>query len=202
MKRFLILAACLALSTVQSFPQNTPEYRTNAELFEELLSRVSRTLFETLASDHPVAVNVHYPQYDWFVKHRVVEILQGAGYTVSAGSGNTEDLQIVDIGVESLVIEYGKQYGGTFFGTLMVERRAIAAFSIALMIDGTEEIYRSDLSVQEDIPVGQIDSVENPSLPFTMSTRPSGSLLDRVLGPVVIISVTAAIIYLFFSVRS
>lgn len=159
-------------------------------------------VFTEIERGSSVTLSVHLPEYDWFVKHRLTDMLEKEQITVFSGGQEITAPAMLEIGVEKLQIHYGKTYGGTFFGTRMVERTAVAIFSVGLTVNGEESVVRRDGTIRDDIPVKYLSAVENAALPFTRAAHPGGTALDRFLGPAVILSVTAAVVYLFFSVRS
>jgi hypothetical protein len=192
---------CVFVCGSFTFGQNIP-VRTNVEIIDELISVMMMPVFTEIEGGSAVSLSVRFPEYDWFVRHRLAVMLENEGFTVYTGNQVNEVVAALEIGVEKLTIRYGKTYGGGLWGTRMVERSAAAVFSVGLTVGGEESVIRRDGTIRDDIPVKYINAVENNALPFTRDVHPGGTVLDRFIAPAIILSVTAAVVYLFFSVRS
>jgi len=150
-----------------------------------------------------VVVTVKFPDYEWFIRHRIVDILTESGFSV-AGIGDTEtgEYYTLEVGVERFDVTYSDVKRRSFLGSRVMTRQADGVFSFRINGPDRERILRISESVSDVIPYGRQDAVENRALPFTQAALPGGSLTERYLGPAVIIAATGVVVYLFFSVRS
>jgi hypothetical protein len=177
--------------------------KSNAELLYTVIERSIRQLAENLPENSPVIVQVHYPEYEWFLRHRAIEVLTNMGYTVSGYAEEIDDdRRMVEIGVERFGISYSDVKRRSLFGSRTITRNAEGVFSIRITGGTAERVSRISESIHDVIPYRKRADVENPALPFTHAELPSGSLIERYLGPAVIVAATGMVVYLFFSVRS
>lgn len=151
----------------------------------------------------PVTVSVKFPEYEWFFRHRAVEVLANMGYPVS---GNREDVNggyyTIEIGIEKFGIRYTDIKRRSLFGARVMTRHADGEFSFRITGGTGERVVRVSESVSDVIPYGKRDEIENHALPFTRAELPGGSLTERYVGPAIIVAAAGMVVYLFFSVRS
>jgi hypothetical protein len=175
---------------------------TNAELLQEVLAVSLEPVYEQLPPGVSVSLDVRFPEFDWFISHRLTELLRANGYTVLANDLQNEAAYRIEAGVEHFSIQYTGSYRRSLFGGRMLERIARSTISFRMEGGGNQSVVRTDESVRSDIPYSMRNTVESPALPFTQAYLPAGSLVERYVGPAFIVAVTGAVIYLFFSVRS
>jgi hypothetical protein len=196
-----VLFLCAFLYTVPVSAQH--ETKSNAELLDTVIERSVRQLSENLPGNSPVIVQVHFPEYEWFLRHRAIEVLTDMGYTVTGFTDEIDDdRRIVEIGVERFGINYSDIKRRSLFGSRTVTRTAEGVFSFRINDGTAERVIRISESIRDIIPYRKRADLENPALPFTHAELPSGSLIERYLGPAVIVAATGMVVYLFFSVRS
>lgn len=195
---------CVLLSGVILQAQDgVKDVKSNAELFHTLVGQSIDAVRNHLPADSPVRVVVHFPDYDWFVYHRIVEVLRDQGYVIDGNDEGTDRrLYTIEAGVEDLRIRYTDVRKRWLLGSRILTRRADASFSFRIRGDGREEIVRTTETLSDTIPYALRNEVENPVLPFTQGELPSGSVMERYVGPAVVLAVTGVVVYLFFSVRS
>jgi hypothetical protein len=196
----LLIPVTLLLFAVQLNGQE--ETVTNAELLQEVLAVSLEPVYEQLPPGAAVSLDVRFPEFDWFILHRLTELLRGNGYTVLANDLPGEAVYRIEAGVENFSIQYTGSYRRSLFGGRMLERIARSTISYRMEGEGNQSVIRTDESIRSDIPYSMRNTVESPALPFTRAYLPAGSFVERYVGPAFIVAVTGAVIYLFFSVRS
>jgi hypothetical protein len=198
---FAAVVVGLLLPVAQVFAQEG--LQTNAEMLHKVLDKSVLDLAEHLRVDMPIAVQVRYPGYDWFIRHRIVETLTGSGYRVAGNGADAGAGQLtLDVGVERLGVRYSDLRRPSMFRSRVMTRRAEAVLSIQLSGEEKVIVVRSSESIIDTVPYSSRAEIENAALPFTVADPPSGSAVERYLGPAVILAATGIVIYLFFSVRS
>ncbi len=192
---------CTVFLSGTVYAQN--ELRTNADLLHDVIVKSVGQLAGELPGASQVVVSVQFPDYAWFIRHRVIETLSASGFSVAGNKVEADTgYYSIEMGVERFGIRYSDARKRSLFGSRIVTRQAEGVFSFRITGDSSENILRFSETISDVIPVGQRDEVENQALPFTQAGLPGGSMTERYLGPAVIVAATGIVVYLFFSVRS
>jgi hypothetical protein len=179
------------------------DIRPNTELLHLVIQNSIEKLIPNLPEGAPVVVAVHFPGYEWFIYHRIIEILADSGYSVSHNmQDENTTATFLEVGVEGFGIDYTSGKRGSLFRAKRISRRATGVFSFRVTYGNSEQVIRVSEQVSDTIPYSKREEVENRALPFTQGDVPDGSITDRYLGPAVIITATGIVVYLFFSIRS
>jgi hypothetical protein len=102
-------------------------------------------------------------------------------------------------------VTYVNVGGSALFGSSRLERRIAVDMSIAVTQRPGGKVLFADILSEENrdtIEAEWTDRLENPALRFTRGDRPSGSLFENIVEPLVILSSAAVLVYLLFTVRS
>jgi len=194
-----ILCVLLYANAAQSQDETIP----NTELLHKVIENSILQLEEVLPPNADISLDVKFPEYDWFVRHRSIEVLNSLGYSVGGNNENDQnEFYIVEMGVEQIGIRYDDVRRRSLFRSRIMTRSADAVFSFRIIGGGKDRVVRVSESISDEIAYSRHREVENPALPFTQAPLPGGSLTERFLGPAVIVAATGVVVYLFFSVRS
>lgn len=106
---------------------------------------------------------------------------------------------VISYSLEKATINYPVMFRDGFLGKHMVQRTA--------RLEGTyfspsEGYKKFNISFSDSVAVNEIRSLENEALPFTKGELPSEPFFSGILEPVAAITTAAAIIVLYFTVRS
>ncbi len=179
------------------------ELRSNTELLHQVIEKSIDQLTGVLPENAHVTVIVKFPEYEWFIHHRVVDVLTKSGFSIAGiREDETSDYYTLEVGVERFGVTYSNAKRQSLFGSRVMTRQVHGIFSFRINGGEKERVLRISESVTDVIPYGKQEDVENRALPFTQADLPGGSLTERYLGPAVIIAATGIVVYLFFSVRS
>lgn len=196
-----MIVLCAAVLPGTAIAQN--ELQPNAVLLHDVIVRSADRIAGELPENSRVIVSVRYDDYAWFIHHRFVEALSAAGLTVTGEADETPaGFYRIEMGVERFGMRYASSGRRSLFGTRRMTRYAEGSFSFRIAGNDGERVVRFSESISNVIPAGKRDEVENQSLPFTQAELPGGSVIERYLGPAVIVAATGVVVYLFFSVRS
>jgi len=114
-----------------------------------------------------------------------------------------EELSIphVNIVIESAGVEYGEMFRDGWFGTHYVQRYC-TLYGNYLQSFSAEGKREFEYSIVDTVKVEDIKSLENESFPFTKGKIPPEPFLSGLAEPLIAIGIAAAVVILFFSVRS
>ena len=107
----------------------------------------------------------------------------------------------VNIVIESVSVNYGEVFKDGLFGSFYTTRQlSLKGHYLQTFSDfGKQEFY---ITYSDSILVDQISELENASFPFTQGQIPSEPFLSGLAEPILAIGTAAAMVILFFSVRS
>jgi hypothetical protein len=204
LKNYLIYAAAISLIMIYAERLRAQDdLPTNTKLFHALIEASMEEVAGYIDPDLPVSVSVHFTGYDWFIRHRMVNILQEAGFSVmETGQDPAEGITALEAGIEYMGVRYSGLKRRSFLGKRVMTRSVESVITFRISGSGGERILRTAEEIVDTIPFDSKANIENPALPFTSGELPGGSMTEKYLGPAVIITVTGAVVYLFFSVRS
>ena len=107
----------------------------------------------------------------------------------------------VNIVIESASVNYGEVFKDGWLGSYYTNRQlSLKGNYLQTFSDfGKQEFY---ITYSDSILVDQISELENASFPFTQGQIPSEPFLSGLAEPILAIGTAAAMVILFFSVRS
>ncbi len=107
----------------------------------------------------------------------------------------------VNIVIESASVNYGEVFKDGWFGSYYTNRQlTLKGNYLQTFSDNGKQDF--NLVYSDSILVDQIGELENASFPFTQGQIPSEPFLSGLAEPILAIGTAAAMVILFFSVRS
>ena len=107
----------------------------------------------------------------------------------------------VNIVIESASVNYGEVFKDGWFGSYYTNRQlSLKGNYLQTFSDKGKQNF--NLVYSDSILVDQIGELENASFPFTQGQIPSEPFLSGLVEPILAIGTAAAMVILFFSVRS
>jgi hypothetical protein len=107
----------------------------------------------------------------------------------------------VDIVMEGAGVEYGEMFRDGWFGTHYIQRYS-TIFGNYLQTFSESGKIEFEFTVADTVKVDDLKFIENESFPFTKGTIPSEPFLSGFAEPLIAIGTAAAVIVIFFTVRS
>lgn len=107
----------------------------------------------------------------------------------------------VDIVMEGAGVEYGEMFRDGWFGTHYIQRYS-TIFGNYLQTFSESGKREFELTMIDTVKVEDLKFIENDSFPFTKGTTPSEPFLSGFAEPLIAIGTAAAVIVIFFTVRS
>jgi hypothetical protein len=123
------------------------------------------------------------------------------GYEILNQPPDELNIPVVDIVLEGAGVEYGEIYRDGWFGTHFMPRHSAVFGNYFQSFSETGKI-KFEFSTIDTVKVEDIKFLENESFPFTQSNIPPEPFLSGLAEPLIAIGVAAAIIVVFFTVRS
>lgn len=111
------------------------------------------------------------------------------------------NIPTINIVIEGAGVEYGEIFRDGWFGTHFLPRRA-AIFGNYFQSFSDKGKENFEIAAVDTIKVEDIKELENESFPFTQANIPPEPFLSGIAEPLIAIGTAAAIIILFFSIRS
>ncbi len=102
--------------------------------------------------------------------------------------------------IEQSVVKYSNLEKQGFFGDYTIERNFFLQGSFLFTNDVAEENFK--YTFKDTIFYSEIEEVENAQLQFTQGLKKDSFSINGIWEPIIVLSLAATVIYLFFSVRS
>jgi hypothetical protein len=103
--------------------------------------------------------------------------------------------------MEGAGVEYGEMFRDGWFGTHYIQRYSTIFGNYLNTFSDTGK-QEFEITLVDTVKVDDIKFIENESFPFTQGTTPSESFLSGFAEPLIAIGTAAAVIVIFFTVRS
>ncbi len=103
--------------------------------------------------------------------------------------------------MEGAGVEYGEMFRDGWFGTHYIQRYS-TIFGNYLQTFSESGKREFEITKVDTVKVEDLKYLENDSYPFTKGTIPSEPFLSGFAEPLIAIGVAAAVIVIFFTVRS
>lgn len=164
-----------------------------APVADALAARGTESLFITVEGGH---------EGGWLVVQSITELLSGKGIGVTAERTDRTGSQLM-VRPMQLGVVYGAIERSWFLGSRRMPRSAVCSLSISLVDEnGTVvDTWRTEGLVQDTVSPDDQQLFEHRTELWANDTVPEGSG-NKVLEPVVVTGVVAALIYLFYSSRA
>ncbi|MBX2975231.1 MAG: hypothetical protein KF721_03790 [Ignavibacteriaceae bacterium] len=152
----------------------------------ELLSLNAKYFTNSLAGEYSIFANFVSAKFDELGLKRQRQITETPN---------------VNFNVNRITVSYSSPEKRGFFGDYFIERTVLVEGSFLF---DSDKIKNENFSVSktDTISYGTIASIEENSLPFTKGNVPEPPQFSSLIEPIIVLTSAAAIVYLFFSVRS
>jgi hypothetical protein len=192
----------LFLSSLLFIVNLYPQSSTNLEQFYSLTDSLTKQIIIELPDDQDRILLTQNlgEQYSLFSNHIKTAFIKNSTEILDIPM---EELSIphVNIVIENAGVEYGEMFRDGWFGAHYVQRYC-SLYGNYLQSFSAEGKKEFEYSIVDTVKVEDIKSLENESFPFTKGKIPSEPFLSGIAEPIIAIGIAAAVVILFFSVRS
>jgi len=200
----LLFPFWLFLSSLFFVPNLYPQSPTNLEQFYSLTDSLTNQVFNELPDDQDKILLTQNlgEQYSLFSNHIKTAFIK-SGIEISSSHNSELSLQLhhfVNIVIEGATVEYGEMFRDGWFGAHHVKRKC--TLSGNFLHSYSEGMKNFNFSLSDTVKVEDIKILENESFPFTKGKIPPEPFLSGIAEPIIAIGIAAAVVILFFSVRS
>jgi hypothetical protein len=194
---FLLLILFLLAS-----PEVESQTKTNLDVFYSLTdSLVDQINLEIPSSEKKILLTLNLGHSYSLFSNSIKERFRQNGKEILEQPPDELNVPHIDIVMEGAGVEYGDMFRDGWFGTHYIQRYA-AIFGNYLQ--SFSETGKRDFEITrlDTVKVEDLKSLENESFPFTKGGIPSEPFLSGFAEPLIAIGTAAAVIVLFFTVRS
>jgi hypothetical protein len=179
-----------------------PQSSTNLEQFYSLTDSVAEQVNNELPDEQDkiqLSQNLG-EQYSLFSNHIKTAFIKNGKevFDFPQEEMNTPHVNIV---IEGAGVEYGEMFRDGWFGAHYVQRYC-ALYGNYLQTFSVEGKKKFEFSIIDTVKVEDIKFLENESFAFTKGKIPPEPFLSGIVEPLIAIGTAAAVVILFFSVRS
>ena len=175
---------------------------TNLDVFYSLTdSLVDQINFEIPSSEKKILLTLNLGQNYSLFSNSIKERFRKNGKEILEQPPDELNIPHVDIVMEGAGVEYGEMFRDGWFGTHYIQRYS-TIFGNYLQTFSESGKREFEITQIDTIKVDDLKSLENDSFPFTKGTVPSEPFLSGFAEPLIAIGTAAAVIVLFFTVRS
>jgi len=175
---------------------------TNLEVFYSLTdSLVDQINFEIPSNENKVLLTLNLGQSYSLFSNSIKERFRRSGKEILEQPPDELNIPHVDIVMEGAGVEYGEMFRDGWFGTHYIQRYS-TIFGNYLQTFSESGKREFEITRIDTVKVDDIKFLENDSFPFTKGTTPSEPFLSGFAEPLIAIGTAAAVIVIFFTVRS
>jgi hypothetical protein len=176
--------------------------KTNLEVFYSLTdSLVDQINSELPSNENKIRLTLNLGQNYSLFSNNIKEKFRKSGKEILEQPPNELNIPHVDIVLEGAGVEYGEMFRDGWFGTHYIQRYS-SIFGNYLQTFSASEKREFEITKVDTVKVEDLNFLENDSYPFTKGTIPSEPFLSGFAEPLIAIGVAAAVIVIFFTVRS
>ena len=198
LKLFLFLIAFTLSSGFELHSQSL----TNLDVFYSLTdSLVDQISLQIPSDEKDILLELNLGQSYSLFSNNIIERFKENGKEIYFQSSDVTKILRVDIVMEGAGVEYGEMFRDGFFGTHYVQRYS-AIYGNYLISSSPEGKQDFEITLLDTVTVEDINSLENPSYPFTQAAVPPEPFISGLAEPVIAIGTAALVIVLFFTIRS
>lgn len=175
---------------------------SNLDIFFRLTDSVVVSLVRKLPqSEKTVYLKTSMNNSYSVFENKIISLLKDSGKTVLTVPDTSGPA--VSLAFEEAKVYYPDMFRDGFFGPFMVKREVLLKGNYIISLNGRVTDTRNFKYRNEDT-VGQNDlkTLENSAYPFTRGEMPPEPVFSSLLEPVIALGTAAAVIYLFFTIRS
>ena len=194
---FLLLILFLLIS-----PEAESQTKTNLDVFYSLTdSLVDQIDSEIPSSEKKILLTLNLGQSYSLFSNSIKERFRKSGKETLEQPPDDLNIPHVDIVMEGAGVEYGEMFRDGWFGTHYIQRYS-TIFGNYLNTFSETGMKEFEITWTDTVKVDDIKFIENDSFPFTKGTTPSEPFLSGIAEPLIAIGTAAAVIVIFFTVRS
>ena len=176
--------------------------KTNLEIFYSLAdSIVDNIVKEIPSSEKKLVLKLNLGESYSLFSNTIISEFRKNGKEIFEYSNDSTTLPYVNIVMEGAGVEYGEVFRDGWFGTHYVQRYSII-FGNYLQTSSGDQKKEFEITTVDTVKVEDIKYLENDSFPFTKGSIPPEPFLSGVAEPIIAIGTTAAVVVLFFIIRS
>ena len=179
-----------------------PQTKTNLQVLYSLNDSLVKQILENIPQNNDkIILTLNLGEsYSLFSNHiKNVFINNGKEiFTILQEELNLPEINIV---LEEAGVQYGEMDRDGWFGDYYVPRMLLIKGNY-LNTSSNKGLQQFIISAIDTVNVEELELLENNSFPFTKGNIPAEPFLSSVWEPIIAIGVAAAVILLFFSVRS
>ena len=176
--------------------------KSNLDVFYSLTdSLVDQINLEIPSSENKVLLTLNLGQSYSLFSNSIKERFRRSGKEILEQPPDELNIPHVDIVMEGAGVEYGEMFRDGWFGTHYIQRYS-TIFGNYLQTFSESGKREFEITRIDTVKVDDIKFLENDSFPFTKGTIPSEPFLSGFAEPLIAIGTAAAVIVIFFTVRS
>lgn len=176
--------------------------KTNLEMFYSLTdSLVDQINFELPSTEKKILLTLNLGQNYSLFSNNIKEKFRKSGKEILEQPPDELNFPHVDIVLEGAGVEYGEMFRDGWFGTHYIQRYS-TIFGNYLQTFSESGKREFEITKVDTVKVEDLKYLENDSYPFTNGTIPSEPFLSGFAEPLIAIGTAAAVIVIFFTVRS
>ena len=194
----ILVLITLNLLTDNSYCQT----KTNLEVFYSLSDTlVDKIVKEIPSSEKKLVLKLNLGESYSLFSNEIISEFKKDGKEIVESSLDSGNYTFVDIVMEGAGIEYGEMFRDGWFGTHYVQRYSTIFGNYLHTFSGSEK-KEFEITNIDTVKVEDIKYLESDSFPFTKGTIPPEPFLSGVAEPIIAIGTAAAVVALFFIIRS
>lgn len=194
---FLFFVIILLLSL-----QVNAQLKTNLDVFYSLTdSLVDQINSEIPSSEKKILLTLNLGQSYSMFSNSIKERFRQSGKEILERPPDELKIPNVDIVIEGAGVEYGEMFRDGWFGTHYIQRYS-TIFGNYLNTFSETGKKEFEITRMDTVKVDDLKFLENDSFPFTKGTTPVEPFLSGFAEPLIAIGTAAAVIVIFFTVRS
>jgi hypothetical protein len=175
--------------------------KTNLDIFKVLVdSSISEAFADISDSQKEIYADLKLTsQYSVF-ENQIFKSIQAEEKNANTTSNAPENVRL-RYSIENAAVNYGEVFRDGFLGDHFVDRK--------IFISGSYNLQNKEMSVKDfyyesidTVEFDEIQTLENPSYPFTQGGIPTEPFMSNLFEPLVALTTAAVVIALFFTVRS
>jgi len=183
-------------------PEVKSQTKTNLDVFFSLTdSLVDQINSEIPINEKKILLTLNLGQSYSLFSNSIKERFKQNGKEILEQPPDELNPPHIDIVMEGAGVEYGEMFRDGWFGTHYIQRYS-TIFGNYLQTFSETGKRDFEITMLDTVKVEDLKFLENESFPFTKGGIPSEPFLSGFAEPLIAIGVAAAVVVLFFTVRS
>ena len=198
-RKLIVLLFSITFLSSSNFYSQT---KTNLDVFYSLTdSLVDKISSEIPSNEKYILLTLNLGQQYSLFSNTIKDRFIKNGKEILNQPPDEINLPKVNIVMEGAGVEYGEMFSSGFFGTHYIQRSS-TMFGNYLQSNSNKGKQEFEITTIDTVKVEDINSLENPSYPFTKAELPPEPFLSGFAEPLIAIGTAALVVVLFFTVRS